>query len=78
MNRTSFFARNSTWAIAFAVMLGMSFIVTLVVFAFPNSDKVEALCDDAVHQLLTTKDAVELRRSIFLVRWFNSGIRRRL
>jgi hypothetical protein len=41
-------------------------------------DKVTVLCDETVHQLLTTKDLVELQRATFIVRWFNCGIRGRL
>lgn len=40
--------------------------------------KEDALCDQAVSTLLTTKDLVELQRSIFLIRWYNCSIGRRL
>jgi len=43
-----------------------------------RSDKEVIACDQAVHQLMTTKDKVELRRSIFLIRWLNCSVSRRL
>lgn len=42
------------------------------------TDKDRAACDEAVHQLLTTKDEVELQRDIFLIRELDCSIRRRL
>jgi hypothetical protein len=45
---------------------------------FYNENKITMLCDDAVHELLTTKDLVELQRAKFLIKWFNCGVRRRL
>jgi hypothetical protein len=54
-------------------------IVGLTTFWHPSSiDKVDLLCDQAVHQLLTTTDLVELQRATFLVGWFNCNIRWRL
>jgi hypothetical protein len=41
-------------------------------------NKEERLCDQAVNTLLTTKDLVDLERAMFLVRWYNCGISRRL
>lgn len=74
-----FFARDSTWVILFAILMGVIFVVSMVVtIAVSNEGKVRALCDDAVHQVLTTKDPVELRRSMFLVRHLDCSIRRRL
>jgi hypothetical protein len=40
--------------------------------------KERALCDQAVNTLLTTKDLVELQRSVFLIRRLDCGITRRL
>jgi ATP/maltotriose-dependent transcriptional regulator MalT len=38
--------------------------------------KGERVCDEAVHQVLTTKDPVELLRSTFLVQRLNRSIER--
>lgn len=40
--------------------------------------KERAMCDQAVNTLLTTKDLVELQRSVFLIRRLDCGITRRL
>jgi hypothetical protein len=52
--------------------------VTVIIWVPSPPSKVGRLCDEMVEQVLTTKDPVELRRAIFLVRWFDCGIRRRL
>jgi hypothetical protein len=48
-----------------------------VVIGWP-SEKSRAVCDEAVRQLLTTKDFVELERSKFLIRSLDCSVRRRL
>jgi hypothetical protein len=45
---------------------------------WPRDTKERAVCDEAVQQLLTTKDEIELRRAIFLIRWLNCSVRSRL
>jgi hypothetical protein len=56
-----------------AVITALHFIPSL-----SSPDKVTVLCDEAVDQLLSTKELVELQRATFVINWFNCSIRRRL
>jgi hypothetical protein len=68
---------GSIFWIGLPAVVAVASIAVVIAIPLPPS-KVDRLCDDAVHQLLTTQDLVELRRAIFLVRWFNCSISRRL
>jgi hypothetical protein len=66
------------WAIPFGFVLGAGIAVGAF-YAEPRfPDKTSAKCDEAVATMLHTKDPVELRRAIFLIKWFNCGVARRL
>jgi hypothetical protein len=69
-------ARGALFILAFllAGVLGVGIAFVMV----EGRSKDSAVCDDAVHQLLTTKDLVELERSKFLIRWLDCGVRHRL
>lgn len=67
---------TGTGILLFAVPL-VTFVV-VVAIPSPGERQVTALCDEAVQALLVTRDAVELDRAKFLIRWFNCSIRRRL
>jgi hypothetical protein len=69
---------GSSWPLAglFALSLGIGVVIAFI--AGVPSDKEIAACDEAVHQVLTTKDPIELRRNIFLVRYLNCRVSSRL
>ena len=71
--------RPST-VVSFGFLAGSLVMMSIVIAIAASSppSKVSRLCDEMVDRLLTTTDPVELRRAMFLVRWFDCGIRRRL
>jgi hypothetical protein len=78
MTVAKFFARETPWFVIGSIMLFAIGIFIGIVFTTASDDKSRALCDEAVHQVLTTKDPVELRRNIFLVQYLDCSIRRGL
>lgn len=62
-------------AVAFAVA---ALWIVLDLPPDPQSTAVTKECDRQVAVLHSTHDLVELRRAMFLVRWFNCGIGKRL
>lgn len=70
--------RHRLFFVGAMIIVGGAFYALLSAEGGGGWAKEGALCDQAVATLLTTKDVVDLQRSIFLIRWFNCGIARRL
>jgi hypothetical protein len=66
-------ARGALIILAFLLAGVLSVGIAFVMVEGRSKDS--TVCDDAVHQLLTTKDLVELERSKFLIRWLDCGVR---
>jgi hypothetical protein len=64
-------------AVISAMIVG-AVIVALAMFILAPSAKEKKLCDQAVSTLFTTMDAIELQRTMFLIRRLNWRIRARL
>jgi hypothetical protein len=78
--RGSRWRRNGWFVLTLLVVpaICFSFVALIASIPLPNEDAARRTCDEAVHNLLTTTDMVELQRAQILVRRLNCGVRRRL
>lgn len=72
------FAKEAFPALFALVLLSIGIGVGIYSVVGSQPSKRTAACDEAVHQVLTTKDPVELQRNIFLVRWLDCSVSSRL
>jgi hypothetical protein len=60
------------------ILFGWGMAISIIPDDSGSFGKSRALCDRVVAEVLTTRDPVDLRRDIFLIRYLNCSISRRL